>query len=119
MENINGGDLMSKKPRRRKKRPLKDDIIQVTAPKFEPQAETILKDEAKPLVDDALIAPDLPKDVQIEAILKEAPMLPWEIDKTYIATGFRKAYVALLKKLVKLYGLPYNVDQTGVLTRIV
>jgi len=52
---------------------------------------------------------------QIETTLLEAPMLGWNFDIAYIDNEFRKSYVALLQKLVKLYDLPYNVNQTAVL----
>lgn len=82
----------------------------------------VKKEEQAIVIESPKVLPyaEMPKEetetTKIEAILQDAPVLPWKIDLTYIDKDFRKAYVALLKKLVELNGLSYNVDQTGTLT---
>ena len=129
---------MSKKTRKKRKPPIKVSLPKkkVEPTKKEPKAivfeegfevskevmETPRMQEMVATGEVELIKEEDPKKLptliqtQIEAILLEAPTLPWEIDKGYIDIDFRKGYVALLRSLVKLYGLPYNVNQVGKLT---
>ena len=111
---------MSKKTRRKKKPALKASLPK---PKAEPIEQdwtsveipepTEIKPTPEPLV--TMPSPTPAQDVLL-AILKQAPVLPWKINVAYIDSDFRKAYVALLKNLVNMLALPYNVDQAGTLT---
>lgn len=50
---------------------------------------------------------------KIEEILKQAPRLSYNFDVGYIDGEFREAYINLLRKLVRLYDLPYHVSNVG------
>ena len=82
-----------------------------------PATKLELVPEPMPTYDLGIPTPTPAQDVLL-AILKQAPLLPWEIDKAYIGIDFRKQYVALLRNLVKMLALPYNVNQAGKLTKI-
>lgn len=113
---------MSKKTR--KKKTATTAVLPKT--KTEPPKEEVVIPESKlmmvsekPKTPEATTKPELSKSDQMEVILKEAPRLGWNFDIAYIDNEFRKKYVALLKKLVALYDLPYLVDQTATLQETV
>lgn len=88
--------------------PVEEKLVDVT----ETPAPAV--DEQEPTT--PTLEPIVTKPSDIETLLLKAPVLPWKIDTTYIDTDFRKAYIALLKLIVKTCDLPYNVNQTGTLT---
>jgi len=97
---------MSKTTRKRRSRKKKEPIVEEP-----PVAIVGVNVETGELVE-----PTPQEPSEIEKILLTAPVLPWKIDKTYIDKDFRKAHITLLTNLMSLHNLPYNVDQTGVLT---
>ena len=76
-------------------------------------AKRVRKVKAKPVeepVISTVIAAETPQPSTLQAILENAPPIPWKLKVT---SDFRVKYLDLLRNLVELSGLPYHVNNEG------